>query len=76
MGEWPGFFEDFPEKNPANWVNGVYAGPNGAQLHREHQAKVDAARGNEAAQQARLDSTIAKIIAAGEERQRLKKGGG
>ncbi len=76
MGEWSDFFEDFPEENPANWINGVYAGPNGAQLHHDHQAKVDAARRNVAAEQARLDSTIAKIIAAGEERQRLKKSGG
>ncbi|MGA9421853.1 MAG: hypothetical protein WBW61_05785 [Rhodanobacteraceae bacterium] len=75
MGEWSDFFEDFPEENPANWINGVYAGPNGAQLHRDHQAKVDAARRNAAAEQARLDSTIAKIIAAGVERQRLKERG-
>ena len=76
MGEWSEFFEDFPEENPANWVNGVYAGPNGAQLHRDHQVKFDQARGKMAAEQARLDSTIAKIIAAGRERERLKKIGG
>ncbi len=22
MGEWSDYFEDFPEENPANWVNG------------------------------------------------------
>ena len=24
MGEWSDYFEDFPEENPANWVNGHY----------------------------------------------------
>lgn len=76
MGEWSDFFEDFPEENPANWINGVYAGPNGAQLHSDHQAKVALARSKVEAEQARLDSTIAKIIAAGEERQKLKKDSG
>lgn len=76
MGEWSEFFEDFPEENPANWINGVYVGPNGAQLHRDHQARVDAVRAKVATDQARLDSTIAKIITAGKERQRLKEGNG
>lgn len=76
MGEWSDFFEDFPEENPANWISGVYVGPNGAQLHRDHQAKVDAARAKAAVEQVRLDSTIAKIITAGKERQKLKEGGG
>jgi hypothetical protein len=75
MGEWSDFFEDFPEENPANWVSGVYLGPDGVRLQREHQAKVDAARVKVAADQARLDSTIAKIIAAGEERRRAKAPG-
>ena len=73
MGEWSEFFEDFPEENPANWINGVYAGPNGAQLHRDHQARVDVARSNVAADQARLNSTISKIIAEGVAREKLKK---
>jgi hypothetical protein len=72
MGEWSEFFEDFPEENPANWFNGVFAGPNGAQLHRDHQLKIDAARRNVKAEQARLDSTIARIIAEANERRRLK----
>ena len=75
MGEWSDFFEDFPEENPANWVNGVYLGPDGARLQQDHQKKADAARAQVRADQARLDSTIAKIIAAGQERQRLKAGG-
>jgi len=73
MGEWSDFFEDFPEENPANWINGVYAGPKGAQLQSEHQAKFDAARAKVSAEQDRLDSTIAKIIAAGKEREKLNK---
>ncbi|MBL0455248.1 hypothetical protein [Aeromonas veronii] len=24
MGEWSEYFEDFPEENPANWVNGEF----------------------------------------------------
>jgi len=65
MGDCSDFFEDVPEENPANWIDGVYAGPNGAQLHRDHQTRVDAARSKVAADQARLDSAISKIIAAG-----------
>lgn len=76
MGEWSDFFEDFPEENPANWINGVYVGTNGAQLRQDHQSMVDVARRKVKSEQARLDSTIAKIIAAGKERQRLKKDGG
>ena len=75
MGEWSDFFEDFPEENPANWINGVYLGPKGAQLQREHKAKLDEARAKVSAEQQRLDSTIAKIIAAGIERQKLKENG-
>ncbi len=51
MGEWSDFFEDFPEENPANWINGVYIGPKGAQLHHEHQVRVDADRAKVAAEQ-------------------------
>jgi len=75
MGEWSEFFEDFPEENPSNWVGGVYIGPNGAQLHREHQARYEIARSKTAADQARLDATISKIIAAGVERAKLKADG-
>lgn len=24
MGEWSEYFEDFPEENPANWINGRF----------------------------------------------------
>ena len=73
MGDWSDFFEDFPDENPANWIDGVYAGPNGAQLHRDHQTRVDTARSKVAADQARLDSGISKIIAASIEREKSTK---
>ena len=24
MGDWSDYFEDYPEENPANWVNGRF----------------------------------------------------
>ena len=71
MGEWSDYFEDFPEENPANWVNGAYVGPAKARAHHEMQAKIEATR---KADQDHLDSSIAKMIAAGEERQKRKSG--
>lgn len=35
MGEWSEYFEDFPEENPANWVNGKFDPQLRAQLNRE-----------------------------------------
>jgi hypothetical protein len=28
MGDWSEYFEDFPEENPANQINGIYYPPN------------------------------------------------
>jgi hypothetical protein len=28
MGDWSDYFEDFPEENPANQINGTYYPPN------------------------------------------------
>ena len=53
MGEWSEYFEDFPEENPANWVNGQFD-PKGAEAQRASQQKV-------AQDQARLDAEIARI---------------
>jgi hypothetical protein len=39
MGEWSEFFEDFPEKNPGNYVNGNFD-PKGAEALRADQAKL------------------------------------
>lgn len=35
MGEWSDYFEDFPEENPANWVDGRFAPQLREQLSRE-----------------------------------------
>lgn len=55
MGEWSDYFEDFPEENPANYVNNQFA-PQAAEAMRARAAKV-------ATDQAQLDSEIARIIA-------------
>lgn len=34
MGEWSDYFEDFPNENPANWVNGRF-GPSEAAWQSE-----------------------------------------
>lgn len=38
MGEWSEYFEDFPEENPANWVNGEF-NPRLAQEIRNQETK-------------------------------------
>jgi uncharacterized protein YbbK (DUF523 family) len=35
MGEWSDYFEDFPEENPANWVNGRFDPVLRTQLNRQ-----------------------------------------
>ena len=54
MGEWSDYFEDFPEENPANYINGRYD-PQGA-------AALQAQRNRIAAEQAQLDNEIQRII--------------
>ncbi len=54
MGEWSEYFEDFPEENPANCVDGRFD-PKGADAIRAAKAKV-------AAEQAKLDTEIAAIV--------------
>lgn len=41
MGEWSEYFEDFPEENPANWVNGEF-NPQLAQEVRNHEDRLRA----------------------------------
>ena len=55
MGEWSEYFEDFPEENPANWINGKFD-PKGAAEQRTAQQRV-------AHDQAKLDAEIASIVA-------------
>ena len=38
MGEWSDYFEDFPEENLANWVDGRFD-PAGAARRRAHEAQ-------------------------------------
>lgn len=54
MSEWYDYFEAFPEENPANYVDGRFD-PEGAKERRAVLAKV-------AAEQAKLDAEIARII--------------
>jgi hypothetical protein len=54
MGEWSEYFEDFPEENPANWIDGRFD-PKAAALARAHEEKVRQ-------EQAKLDAEINVII--------------
>ena len=54
MGEWSEYFEDFPEENPANYVNGRFD-PKGASQLRTQVAEVST-------KQAALDKEIADIV--------------
>jgi hypothetical protein len=65
MGEWSDYFEDFPEENQANYVNGRFD-PAGAARQRELQARQQAKTAHE---QAELDRTIKKLIDDGKRRE-------
>ncbi|WP_374562512.1 hypothetical protein [Ideonella sp.] len=54
MGEWSEYFEDFPEENPANYVDGKFD-PKAAELLRSQQARVSA-------EQTALNKEIADIV--------------
>jgi hypothetical protein len=54
VGEWSEYFEDFPEENPSNYVDGKFD-PSGAKAHREGQKRVKD-------DQKRLDAEIAAIV--------------
>ncbi len=54
MGEWSDYFEDFPEENPGNWVNGQF-NPQAASRKRAEEEKI-------ARDQANLDAEIKSII--------------
>jgi hypothetical protein len=60
MGEWSDYFEDFPEENPANYINGHFSPP-GAQTYQPPQRKFVKKPVNEqAAFDADIDRTVAK----------------
>ncbi len=54
MGEWSEYFDDFPEENPANYVNGRFD-PAGAKARQQLNGKV-------AEEQANLNREIAEIV--------------
>ncbi len=54
MGEWSEYFEDFPEENPANWIDGRFD-PAAAKKAREADRKL-------AREQAELDAEISNLI--------------
>jgi len=75
MGEWFEYFEDFPEENPGNYVNGQFD-PAGAEARRKQREKLRSdvkgpfdpagieARQREklSAEQDRLDAEIKAVI--------------
>ena len=71
MGEWSEYFEDFPEENPDNWVNGRYLGPQQAREYhmREMEANFKLRR-----DQAALNAEIGRMIAEGKARAAAKNG--
>ena len=42
MGDWSDYFEDFPEENPANWVNGRFDPALRAKLNSEERLQAAA----------------------------------
>ncbi|WP_019448059.1 hypothetical protein [Cupriavidus sp. BIS7] len=54
MGEWSEYFEDFPEENSANYVNGRFD-PKGAEALRTAEAKLRRDQG-------KLDAEIRAIV--------------
>ncbi|MDP3837673.1 MAG: hypothetical protein Q8Q54_01995 [Methylococcales bacterium] len=60
MGEWSDYFEDFPEENPANYINDCYINPNGVEAYKlKAHSDAELKRSRE---QAALDAEIKAII--------------
>ena len=70
VGEWSEYFEDFPEENPANWVNGRLLDPRAA---AEYHARSALAEQTRAQAQAQLDGTIKRMIDEGNQRAKAGK---
>jgi len=64
MGDWSDYFEDFPEENPANWVNGQFVHPNSEQARNiAHAKKLQTLwQDRVATEQAKLDAEIQAIF--------------
>lgn len=58
MGEWSEYFEDFPEENQANYLNGQF-NPEGAKAYRDAEQKFEQKLRSD---QQKLDAEIAAII--------------
>lgn len=43
MGDWSEYFEDFPEENPANWIDGRFD-PERAKRHYQQQRALEKAQ--------------------------------
>ena len=54
MGEWSEYFEDFPEENPANWIDGRFD-PEGAKLRYQQQIASEEA-------QKKANAELSKLI--------------
>ena len=67
MGEWSEYFEDFPEENEANWVNGRFDPKSAAEL-RAQEANALLASAKTSEETAKLKATIAKMIEDGNAR--------
>ena len=61
MGEWSEYFEDFPEENPANWINGRYD-PQARPPEGRRKAEVFRKREKLAREQAEVNAEIRRII--------------
>lgn len=64
MGEWSEYFEDFPEEDEANYINGRFA-PKAAAAARAVQARQER-------EQASLNATVSRLIREGKERAKSK----
>jgi hypothetical protein len=64
MGDWSDYFEDFPEENPTNWINGQFVHPNSEQARNIAHAKKQQTLWQDrvATEQAKLDAEIQAII--------------
>ncbi|ESQ15672.1 MAG: hypothetical protein N838_22575 [Thiohalocapsa sp. PB-PSB1] len=63
MGEWSEYFADFPEENPANWINGRFD-PQAAALSRQREAAFEKADREGNAELRGMISTAKKKIKA------------
>lgn len=73
MGEWSEYFEDFPEENPANWVNGRFD-PAGAAAANAEMARRMVVVQESAALQKKMHQMAVDAKRAARERESAKTG--